>query len=94
MARKQRAAERRAEQWAECRRRHEEEERQRRVMVITEFDAGDPEATLHALADEVLRYRCCVRQLVDAVEADKRRRGVRSDSSRPFLAPEACPRNA
>jgi len=24
-------------------------------MVITEFDAGDPEATLHALADEILR---------------------------------------
>jgi hypothetical protein len=42
MARKQRAAERRAEQWAECRRRHDEEERRQRVMVITEFDAGDP----------------------------------------------------
>jgi hypothetical protein len=26
-------------------------------MVITEFDAGDPEATLHALADEILKYR-------------------------------------
>ena len=28
----------------------DEEERRQRVMVITEFDAGDPEATLHALA--------------------------------------------
>jgi len=47
MARKQGA-----EQWAEYRRQCNEEERQSRVMVITEFDAGDPEATMHALADE------------------------------------------
>jgi hypothetical protein len=52
MARKQRA-----EQWAEQRRRREEEERRQRVTVITEFDAGDPEATMHALAGEILRYR-------------------------------------
>jgi len=52
MARKQQA-----EQWAEHRRRREEENQQQRVMVITEFDAGDPEATLHALADEILKYR-------------------------------------
>jgi hypothetical protein len=26
-----------------------------RVMVITEFDAGDPEATLHALAEKYRR---------------------------------------
>jgi hypothetical protein len=50
MARKQQA-----EQWAEHRRQHEEDERRQRVMVITEFDAGDPEATLHALADEILK---------------------------------------
>jgi len=37
-------------------------------MVITEFDAGDPEATLHALAAEILRFRLCVRQLADAIE--------------------------
>ena len=47
MARKQRA-----EQCAEYRRQRDEEDRQARVMVITEFDAGDPEATMHALADE------------------------------------------
>jgi hypothetical protein len=35
-----------AEQWAEHRRRRDEEERQCRVTVITEFDAGDPEATM------------------------------------------------
>ena len=51
MARKQRG-----EQWAEHRRRRDEEERRQRVMVITEFDARDPEATLlHALADEILQ---------------------------------------
>jgi len=63
MARKQRA-----EQWAEHRRQHEEEERRQRVMVITEFDAGDPDATMHAMATEILRFRLCVRQLADAIE--------------------------
>jgi hypothetical protein len=62
MARKQQA-----EQWAEHRRQCEEEERQSRVMVITEFDAGDPEATLHALADEILKYRRAVRLLAKAI---------------------------
>jgi hypothetical protein len=47
MARKQRA-----EQWAEYRRQREEEERRKRVAVIAEFVAGEPEATMHALADE------------------------------------------
>jgi hypothetical protein len=41
-----------AEQWTENRRQRAEEERRQRVMVITEFEAGDPEATMHALADE------------------------------------------
>jgi hypothetical protein len=36
-------------------------------MVITEFDAGDPEATLHALAGEILRYRLALRQLARAI---------------------------
>jgi hypothetical protein len=54
--------------WAEQRRRREEEDRRQRVMVITEFDAGDPEATMYALADEILRFRLCVRQLADAIE--------------------------
>lgn len=62
MARKQRA-----ERWAEHRRQRDEEERQSRVMVITEFDAGDPEATLHALADEILKYRRAVRLLAKAI---------------------------
>jgi len=45
----------------------DEEERRQRVMVITEFDAGDPEATLHALADEILKYRWAVRLLAKAI---------------------------
>ena len=61
------AAERWAEQRAEHRRQREEEERQSRVMVITEFDTGDPEATMHALADEVLKYRRAVRLLAEAI---------------------------
>src|SRR5262249_47476510 len=56
-----------AEQWAECRRQHDEEERRERVLVITEFDAGDPEATMHALADEILKHRLAVRLLAQAI---------------------------
>ena len=62
MARKQRA-----ERWAEHRRQREEEDRRQRVMVITEFDAGDHEATMHALADEILKYRRAVRLLAEAI---------------------------
>jgi len=62
MARKQQA-----EQWAEHRRQREEEDRRHRVMVITEFDAGDPEATLHALAGEILRYRQALWLLAEAI---------------------------
>jgi len=39
--------------------------RRQRVMVITEF--GDPEATLHALADEILKYRQALRLLARAI---------------------------
>jgi hypothetical protein len=67
MARKQRAEHQRAEQWAEYRRQHEEEERRQRAMVITEFDAGDPEATMHAMADEILKYRRALRLLAKAI---------------------------
>src|SRR5262249_35600566 len=62
MARKQQA-----EQWAEHRRRRDEEGRQSRAMVITELDAGDPEATMHALANEILRYREALRLLAAAI---------------------------
>jgi hypothetical protein len=61
------AGKQRVERWAEHRRQRDEEERQSRVMVITEFDAGDPEATLHALADEILKYRRAVRLLAKAI---------------------------
>ena len=36
-------------------------------MVITEFDVGDPEATMHAMAAEILRYRHVKVQLADAI---------------------------
>jgi hypothetical protein len=62
MARKQLA-----ERWTEHRRQCAEEEQRQRVMVITELDAGDPEATLHALADEILKYRRALRLLATAI---------------------------
>ena len=34
---------------------------------MTEFDAGDPDATMHALADEILRYRLALRLLAQAI---------------------------
>ena len=61
------AGKQRAEQWAELCRQREEEDRQQRVTVITEFDAGNPEATLHALADEILKYRRVLRLLARAI---------------------------
>jgi hypothetical protein len=57
-----------AEQWAEHRRQRDEEERQSRVMVITEFDAGDSRSDpARALADEILTYRRAVRLLAKAI---------------------------
>ena len=53
--------------WAAYCRERKEAERQRRVELIAEFDAGDPEATLHALAAEILEYRRAMRLLVEAV---------------------------
>jgi hypothetical protein len=62
MARKQQT-----EQWAEHQRQCAEEERRSRVMVITEFDAGDPEATMHAMATAILEYRLALKLLADAI---------------------------
>jgi len=50
-----------------ARARRRDEDRRQRVMVITEFDAGDPDATMHALADEILRYRQALRLLAEAI---------------------------
>ena len=61
------AKKKRAEQWAEHRRQRDEQEGRQRVMVITEFDTGDPEATLHSLASEILKYRRAVRLLAQAI---------------------------
>jgi hypothetical protein len=38
-----------------------------RRAAIAELDAGDPEATLHALTGEILKYRRAVRLLAKAV---------------------------
>jgi hypothetical protein len=67
MAKKQRATEQRVKRWAEYCRQRKEAEWQRRIEVITELDAGDPEATLHALAAEILEYRRAMRLLREAI---------------------------
>jgi len=46
--------EQRAEQWAEHRRQREEKNRRERVMVITEFDAGDFELGSDAYGPNVV----------------------------------------
>jgi hypothetical protein len=51
-------------------------------MVITEFDAGDPEATMHALADEILKYRRAVRLLAKAIGWAGAGAPIRVDRSR------------
>src|SRR5262249_36280143 len=61
------ARKRQTEQWAEYRRQRDEEERRQRVMVITEFDAGDLEGTLHAMADAILEYPRARRMLSKAI---------------------------
>src|SRR5262249_61052614 len=53
MAKKQRTLER----LAEHRRQREEEDRRQRVMAITEFDAGNPEAPMQAMAGAGMEYR-------------------------------------
>jgi hypothetical protein len=41
------------------------------VTVITEFDAGDPDATMHAMAEAILEYRRALRVLGRAVDLAK-----------------------
>jgi hypothetical protein len=40
-------------------------------MVITEFAAGDPDATMHAMAEAILEYRRALRVLGRAVDLAK-----------------------
>ena len=75
----------------EALRRHKEEEQRQRVMVITEFDAGDPEATMRAMADEILRYRLCVRQLADAIELTRAGAGFGLLHPGPLRRPKRTP---
>ena len=77
--------------WAEHRRQREEEERRQRVMIITEFDAGDPEVTMHALAAEILRFRLCVRQLADAIELTRAGAGFGLIRPGPYWRPKRTP---
>jgi hypothetical protein len=41
------------------------------VMVITEFDVGDPDATMHAMAGAILEYRRVLGLLGRAVDLAK-----------------------
>jgi hypothetical protein len=60
-------------------------------MVITEFDAGDPDATMHALAAEILRYQLCVRQLADAIELTRAGAGFGLIRPGPYRRPKRTP---
>ena len=65
------------------------------MMVITEFDAGDPEATLHALADEILKYRRAVGLLAKAIGWASTGRPQNLESSVPSPTQRAsCDRRA
>ena len=52
MGRQRSGHQRHLEHMEAARARRLEGDRRQRVMVITEFDAGDPEATIHAMATE------------------------------------------
>jgi hypothetical protein len=41
--------------------------RRSNAVLIAEFDAGDPEATMQAMADEILKYRRALRLLAQAI---------------------------
>jgi hypothetical protein len=74
----------------------EQERRRQREAVIAEFTAGDPDAnaTLDALAVEILRYREAIAQLAKAIGRAQARGAVRDDPSRPKLAVEAAVRRS
>jgi hypothetical protein len=84
MARKQRAEQRRAEQRAEYPRQCNEEVWQSRVMVITEFDAGDSARSCRR--DPEVSPRGAAACKGDRL--GRRRCAVRADRSRSSLAPE------
>ena len=58
-----------AEQLAEFRRRHDEEERHQRAIIIKEFsiESEDTEATMHAMAGAILKYRRALKMLEKAL---------------------------
>jgi len=64
MTKKQQAA------WQARRDDLERRDRQQREAVIAEFEAGNPDATLQAMAAEILRYRA---RLAEARRTSARR---------------------
>ena len=59
------------------------------MMVITEFDTGDPEATLHALAAEILNLPPGYAIACRGDRLGRRWRAILADGARPLLASEA-----
>ena len=50
-----------------ARQEFERKERQQREAVIAEFAAEETEATMHAMAGEILRYRESITRLAEAI---------------------------
>ena len=69
MTKKQQAA------WQARRDELERRDRQQREGVIAEFAAGDPDATLQAMAAEILRYRARLAEARSAAEPRRRSEG-------------------
>src|SRR5262249_11767697 len=67
------------------------EERRQRVMVITEFGAGDSEATMDAMAEAILEYRRALGVLGRAVDLAKAGAPVALIGPGPFWRPRRTP---
>ena len=74
MTKKQQAA------WLARRGELERRDRQQREAVIAEFAAGDPDATLQAMAAEILRYRA---RLAEARRRPAAEMGPTASTDRP-----------
>jgi hypothetical protein len=58
------------------RQEHEQEQRQRCSAVVAEFDAGDSDATLQAMAGAILEYRPALGLLAASVSAARAGRDI------------------
>jgi hypothetical protein len=61
------------------------------VTVITEFDAGDPDATMHAMAGAILEYRRVLQTLGRAVDLAKAGAPVALIGPGPYWRPRHTP---